>query len=243
MFFDSIGSAPGGLEGPSGRGFRRSPWVSRRVHEFARRSCCHAEAWEFVAPSRDEGIPGAGFPETDPLARWHSRAALLKPPPGRARSRVPGSAVFKPREKTKLSASPAEFKTMKVVHKLVVLLIVGALSAVVASAATPEQAYLESCRKDPGVPVPVTVVSPTVGPEFNGGAVQLEFVVDEDGKPAAFSVKSTTDDRLAMVVVDAVKQWRFLPAEANGKRVATKVSLPVKIVDPAVSGDRYAAFE
>jgi hypothetical protein len=41
-------------------------------------------------------------------------------------------------------------------------------------------------------------------------------------------------------VVEAVKQWRFLPAEANGVPVATKVALPVNIVDPVASGDRYA---
>jgi hypothetical protein len=40
-----------------------------------------------------------------------------------------------------------------------------------------------------------------------------------------------------------VKQWRFLPAEVNGKPVATKVALPVKIVDSAPAGDRYAGFE
>ena len=132
---------------------------------------------------------------------------------------------------------------MKAVRKLVVLLSVGALSAVAASASTPEQAYLESCRKEPGVPVPVTVVSPTVGSEFNGGLVQLEFVVDVDGKPAEFSIKSNTDEVLAMAVVKAVKQWRFLPAETNGKPVAMKVALPVRIVDPVGSGDRFAAFE
>ena len=132
---------------------------------------------------------------------------------------------------------------MKAVRKLVVLLNVGALLAVAASASSPEETYLESCRKEPGVPVPVTVVSPTVGPEFNGGSVQLEFVVDIDGKPAEFSIKSATDELLATAVVKAVKQWRFLPAEANGKPVATKVTLPVKIVDPVQTGDRFATFE
>ena len=111
-------------------------------------------------------------------------------------------------------------------------------------AATPEeQAYLESCRKDPGVPVPLAVVSPTVGTEFNGGFVQLEFVVDDKGKPAEFSIKSATDDVLAKVVVEAVKQWRFLPAEVDGKPVAAKVALPVKIVESAETADRVASFE
>lgn len=130
---------------------------------------------------------------------------------------------------------------MKVVQKLVVLLCAGALSAVAAAASTMEQSYLASCRKDPAAPVPVSVVSPTVGPEFHGAFVQLEFVVDVDGKPAGFSVKSAPDDMLAMVVVEAVKKWRFQPAKVDGKPVATKVGLPVRIVDPLVAGDRYAA--
>ena len=87
------------------------------------------------------------------------------------------------------------------------------------------------------------MVSPTVGPEFNGATVQLEFVVDAEGKPTEFSIKSATDDVLATAVIKAVKQWRFLPAEVNGKPVATKVGLPVKIIDPAVTEDRFAAFE
>src|SRR5256885_15649035 len=113
---------------------------------------------------------------------------------------------------------------MKAVNKLAVLLSVGVLASF-AYADADAQAYIESCRKAPGVPVPVTVVTPSVGAEFDGAVVQLEFVVDTTGKPASFSVKSTTDDALNRAVVDAVKQWRFKPAEADGKPVATKVLL------------------
>lgn len=130
---------------------------------------------------------------------------------------------------------------MKAVRKLVVLLSVGILPMIVASPATPEEAYLESCRKDPGVPVPVTVVSPSVGSEYNGASVHLEFVVDAAGKPADFSIKSATDDVLATAVLKAVKQWRFLPAELNGKPVATRVALPVKVVESVASGGRLAS--
>jgi len=144
-------------------------------------------------------------------------------------------------EKTKLSAFPAEFNTMKVARKLVVLLVVGVLPAVAFAASALEQTYLESCRKDPGVPVPVAVVSPTVGPEYHGTLVKLEFVVDATGKPVAFSIVSTPDDVLATLVIEAVKKWRFQPAEANGKPVATKVALPVMIVDPLAPSGRYAA--
>jgi periplasmic protein TonB len=131
---------------------------------------------------------------------------------------------------------------MKAVSKLVVLFSLGALASVAASASTLEQSYLESCRKDPGVPVPVAVVSPTVvGSEYNGTTVELEFVVDEQGKTANLSVKSAPDKALAAAVTDAVKQWKFKPAERNGVPVATKVALPVKIVAPDISGETYAS--
>ncbi|MBL9198989.1 MAG: energy transducer TonB [Opitutaceae bacterium] len=121
---------------------------------------------------------------------------------------------------------------MKAVSKLVVLLSLGALLPVAARAAIDlEQAYLKSCRKEPGVPVPVSVVSPTVRPEHHGATVQLEFLVDAKGRTDDFSVLSSTDDELTKAVLDAVKQWRFLPAVVDGTPVARKVSLPVKVVD------------
>ncbi len=124
---------------------------------------------------------------------------------------------------------------MKAVSKFAVMLSLVALASVAASAMTDEQAYLESCHKVPGVPVPVSVVAPTVGSEYSGATVQLEFIVDAAGKPADISVKSAPDNTLATAVVQAVKQWRFAPAEKNGLAVATKVALPVKIVSSAVS--------
>jgi protein TonB len=129
---------------------------------------------------------------------------------------------------------------MKTATKLAVLLSLGVLAPVVAFATTAEQAYIESCRKDQGVPVPVTVVSPSVESKYIGISVELEFVVDATGKPADVSVKSITDEALATAVVDAVKQWRFKPAMVDGAPVATKVVLPVKIVDDVPSAASYA---
>ncbi len=130
---------------------------------------------------------------------------------------------------------------MKAVNKLVLLVLAGALASVVASAATPERVYLESCRKAPGVPVPLRVVTPLVGPEFIGATVQLQFVVDAQGRPAGISIVSSPDRELGLQVVEAVKQWRFQPAEFEGKPVATKVALPVNIIEQAVPGPRYVA--
>ncbi len=132
---------------------------------------------------------------------------------------------------------------MKAVSKLVILLIVSTFTSALASAGTAEQAYLETCQKGPGIPVPVVVVSPSVGPEYHGAVVQLEFVVDETGKPVDLAVKSSPDDMLASTVLDAVKKWRFKPAQRDGIAVETKVLLPVKIVDAMLASTRYAANE
>ena len=129
---------------------------------------------------------------------------------------------------------------MKAVKKLVLVLSLGALASA-ASAASPEQAYIESSRKDPGVPVPIAVVSPSVSPGYAGATVQLEFVVDTAGKPVDLSVKSSPDDALAAAVMDAVKQWRFKPAERDGTPVETKVILPVRVIEDGVATSRFAA--
>ncbi len=121
---------------------------------------------------------------------------------------------------------------MNAVSKLVALFSLGMFASVAASATTVEQAYLDTCRKDPGVPVPISVVAPTVGSEFSGSQLDVEFVVDQAGKPENLSVKSSADSTLAATVMDAVKQWKFKPAERNGAPVAMKVVLPVKVVGP-----------
>jgi TonB family protein len=70
-----------------------------------------------------------------------------------------------------------------------------------------------------------------------GQAVQVEFVVDTTGHTSGVSVKSAQDRAFADAVVDAVKQWQFTPAQRNGAPVATKVVLPVRVVqavDPSL---------
>jgi protein TonB len=129
---------------------------------------------------------------------------------------------------------------MKEINKLAILLSLGALLPFAASAKTPESAYIENCQKGPGIPVPVAVVTPSVSSDYAGSTVEIEFTVDSAGKPIDLSVKSSPDHTVGVAVVDAVRQWRFTPAHANGVPVATKVVLPVKIVDPAPAGNRYA---
>ncbi len=125
---------------------------------------------------------------------------------------------------------------MKVSNQLAALLSLGALLPVAASAKTSEQAYLESCRKGPDIPVPVVVVAPHVGSEEAGASAQVEFLVGADGKASEISVKSSSDSLLASAAVDAIKQWQFTPAQRDGVAVATKVVLPIHVVEVAPEG-------
>jgi protein TonB len=130
---------------------------------------------------------------------------------------------------------------MKQNNKLALLLGIGALLPFAASAKSLEQSYIESARQGAGIPVPISVVAPHVDGYDIGQSVQVEFVVDTTGKPSDINIKSTSDRDFAEAVVDAVKQWRFTPAQHNGSPVATKVVLPVRVVESAKSSVFVAA--
>lgn len=123
--------------------------------------------------------------------------------------------------------------------KLAILLGLGMSLVSLASAESMEQAYLDTCQKAPGVPLPVSVVAPRVAESSIGQKVEVEFTVTTSGKPQGISVVSATDAYLADDVVAAVKQWQFAPATRNGVPVETKVILPVRVVPSMVNG--YAA--
>ena len=131
---------------------------------------------------------------------------------------------------------------MKANHKLAVLVSLGALLPFAAFANTPEQTYLKtSSEAAPGAPVPVAVVSPRdISPDYVGASVELKFTVDAKGEPSGFTVVSSPDAMIARVIADAVSKWRFKPAQRDGTPVATKVLLPVHIVDGT---ERIAANE
>jgi periplasmic protein TonB len=130
---------------------------------------------------------------------------------------------------------------MKHTNKLALLLSLGALLPFAASAKSLEQSYIESCRQSTDIPVPISVVAPHVDGYDIGQSVQVEFVVDTAGKPSGINIKSTSDRDFAEAVVDAVKQWRFTPAQHNGSPVATKVVLPVRVVESARTSVLVAA--
>lgn len=125
----------------------------------------------------------------------------------------------------------------KMVLSLGLLLVPLALSA-----KSPETAYVESYHGRSDIPVPISVVTPEVASRFAGQQVVLEFVVDTTGKPTQIASGSPAANReLVASVLAAVEQWQFAPALADGKPVARKVALPVKIVDSFGSATRFAA--
>jgi TonB family protein len=109
-------------------------------------------------------------------------------------------------------------------------------------AKSPEETYVDSYHGRSGIPMPVSVVSPEVDARFVGQQVVLEFVVDPTGKPTQLvSASPAADAELVAAVLVAVEQWHFAPALAEGKPVACKVALPVKIVDHLDGLSRFAA--
>lgn len=120
---------------------------------------------------------------------------------------------------------------MKVASKLAILVGLGLSAGSFASAKSLEQTYLDTCRKGPGIPVPVAVVAPRVPAGLVGSETDVAFTVMASGKPSDIRVRSSTDPELATAVVDAVKQWKFAPAQKDGLAVSTKVVLPIRIVD------------
>jgi protein TonB len=119
---------------------------------------------------------------------------------------------------------------MKNINKLALVLGLGALLPLAVKAKSTEEAYIDSAQRGPGIPVPVTIVSPDVEGFDVGKTARVEFVVDATGHTLGFTVVTTDDPQLADAVIDAVKQWKFDPARQNGVPVAMKVVLPVRIV-------------
>jgi hypothetical protein len=58
--------------------------------------------------------------------------------------------------------------------------------------------------------------------------VLVTGVIDENGKLQALRAIRTSDVR-AQSAVDALAQWEFLPAQINGKPVASKILIGVAV--------------
>ena len=80
-------------------------------------------------------------------------------------------------------------------------------------------------------PEPIRKINPKY-PDFERkagikGQVILEVEVFADGSVGAINVLKGITDNLDKAAVDAVKQWEFKPAKANGQPVAVWVRFPI----------------
>jgi protein TonB len=60
------------------------------------------------------------------------------------------------------------------------------------------------------------------------GIVLLMLVIDEKGAVETIDVIRASDDAFVPSTTEAVKQWRFKPAQKDGQAVRAKFQLPVQ---------------
>jgi TonB family protein len=60
------------------------------------------------------------------------------------------------------------------------------------------------------------------------GSVIIGLVVSSKGLPDGPHVLKSLDKDLDQSAVEAVKQWRFAPAQKNGKPIAVRISLQIE---------------
>ncbi|MFZ5494597.1 MAG: TonB family protein [Verrucomicrobiota bacterium] len=64
------------------------------------------------------------------------------------------------------------------------------------------------------------------------GSAQIEFIIDEDGDAQLPRIVSCTEPAFGYAAVQAVATWRFAPPLKDGKRVATRVQVPMNFELP-----------
>lgn len=60
------------------------------------------------------------------------------------------------------------------------------------------------------------------------GTVTLIFVVDEGGRVINPRVEKSTNPEFERPALEAIRQWRFEPGARGGKKVASKMRIPIK---------------
>jgi TonB family protein len=64
------------------------------------------------------------------------------------------------------------------------------------------------------------------------GVATVDMVIDSTGRVVAAELISATQPEFGPLALDAAKQWKFIPASAQGKPIATRVRVPFDFVMP-----------
>lgn len=97
------------------------------------------------------------------------------------------------------------------------------LSSAVAQDAT------DIVAKFDAAPVPMRTPPPEypAGVQASGGIVMVTVVIDAEGSVAEAVVSKASDPALAEPSIEAIRKWRFKPAQKDGQAVKTRVTIPV----------------
>lgn len=82
------------------------------------------------------------------------------------------------------------------------------------------------------LPIPIKVVSPTAIPrEYENKTVVLKMLIDASGVPSEIEPAGMLPVEVSERLRIALRQWRFSPRYVDGHPVATRVELPLNLVD------------
>ncbi len=79
-------------------------------------------------------------------------------------------------------------------------------------------------------PVPTKTPPPEYPSALKGvnGMVALVVIIDEKGSVVNATVTKSSDPAFENPSIDAIKRWKFKPAEKDGQAVKAKVTIPVR---------------
>jgi periplasmic protein TonB len=79
-------------------------------------------------------------------------------------------------------------------------------------------------------PVPTKTPPPTYPTALKGvsGMVAMIVIIDEKGSVVQATITKSSDPAFDEPSLDAIKRWKFKPAEKDGQVVKAKVTIPVR---------------
>ena len=118
---------------------------------------------------------------------------------------------------------------MKKLIKSLTALTVGAFVLTSAALAFPNSNGSAPDNENWVPPQPVEVVSPSFARVHDGSTVFVKLTIDTEGNASDVIVLFGQDRELNRDIVKAVEQWKFEPAQRDGKAVQTRVVMPLEL--------------
>lgn len=89
-----------------------------------------------------------------------------------------------------------------------------------------------SARADKTPPVVVRAVPPEFPYELRrsgvSGIVLVNCLIDDSGSVQDMKVEKSSNDAFVQPAMNALKKWKFKPAQENGSNISVRVSIPIK---------------